>query len=309
MKLVLLAGGTGAAKLAVGLAGLMPASDLTIIANTADDEEFWGLHVSPDIDAILYRLSGCFNDAAGFGVRDDTFNALETLGRMGEPTWFGLGDRDIGLHLLRTSLLQQGLRLSEATALIAGRMGVQVDVVPMSDDAVRTRIRTEAGELSLQQWFVERRCTPPALGVRYAGADTAAAAPEALRALTDADAVVIGPSNPLLSVDPILAVLGGAVDAARTIAVSPVVGGRSLKGPTTEMLRQCGEEPTALGVARHYAGTASVLVLDTVDAALQQPIAGLGVRPIVCDTVMVDAAGRRRLAEAVLRVAESLGSR
>jgi LPPG:FO 2-phospho-L-lactate transferase len=300
-----LSGGTGGARLASGLAALMPPDDLSIIANTADDEEFWGLLVCPDVDAILYRLAGVFNHATGFGVRDDTFHAQAMLGSLGEQTWFQLGDRDIGLHLLRASLLRGGLRLTEAVAHLARGFGIQVSVIPMSDDPVRTRIGTDAGELSMQEWFVGQRCEPAVRGLRLAGIEAARPAPEAVAAVHCADAVIIGPSNPLLSVDPVLAVLGDQLDRERVTVVSPVVGGQSLKGPTAGMLRDMGEEATAFGIARHYAGSASTIVIDRIDAGALESIRSLGMHPIVDDIVMDGADGEKRLAASLLHALES----
>jgi LPPG:FO 2-phospho-L-lactate transferase len=305
VRVALLSGGTGGARLAVGLAEVLPPDDLAVIANTADDDEFWGLLVCPDVDAILYRLAGIFNDATGFGVSDDTFQVQAMLGSLGEQTWFQLGDRDIGVHLLRTALLRGGMRLTEAVAHLARRLGVRARVIPMSDDPVRTRILTDAGELSMQEWFVGERCVPVVRAIRLAGIESARAAPEAVAAVTTADAVIVGPSNPLLSVDPILAVLGRELDRERVAVVSPVVAGRSLKGPTVDMLRQMGEEATALGIARHYAGVAASMVIDTADAALADPIRALRMRVIVEDTVMEGAPGERRLAVSLLRALES----
>ena len=305
MKVTLLSGGTGGARLATGLAAVMPPENLSIVANTADDDEFWGLLVSPDVDAILYRLAGVFNHATGFGVDGDTFHAQAMLGRLGEQTWFQLGDQDIGVHLLRATLLRRGLRLTEAVAHLARAFGIEVSVIPMSDDPVRTRIRTGAGELSMQEWFVGERCDPAVRAIRLEGIETARASPEAVAAIADADAVIIGPSNPLLSVDPILAVLGDALDRERVSVVSPVVGGRSLKGPTVDMLRQVGEETTALGIARRYAGIAATIVIDRVDVALLEPIRSLGMRALVDDTVMDGEQGERRLAASLLHALTS----
>jgi LPPG:FO 2-phospho-L-lactate transferase len=305
VRVTLLSGGTGGARLATGLASVLPPGDLSIVANTADDEEFWGLLVSPDVDAILYRLAGVFNEATGFGVRDDTFHAQAMLGSLGEQTWFQLGDRDIGVHLLRATLLRGGLRLTEAVAHLARSFGIQVSVIPMSDDPVRTRIRVDSGELSMQEWFVGERCGPVVRGIRLDGIESARPSPEAVAAVTNAEAVIIGPSNPLLSVDPILAVLGDSLDRERVTVVSPVVGGRSLKGPTVDMLRQLGEEATALGVARRYAGIAATIVIDRVDVDLLEPIRALGMRALVDDTVMEGADGERRLAASLLRALES----
>jgi LPPG:FO 2-phospho-L-lactate transferase len=287
------------------MASVLHPEDLSIIANTADDEEFWGLLVSPDVDAILYRLAGVFNATTGFGVQDDTFHAQAMLGTLGEQTWFQLGDRDIGVHLLRATLLRSGLRLSEAVAQLARGFGIGVSLIPMSDDPVRTRIRTDAGERSMQEWFVGERCMPAVRGIRLAGIESARPSPEAMAAVTNAEAVIIGPSNPLLSVDPILAVLGDELDRERVTVVSPVVGGRSLKGPTVDMLRQMGEEATALGIARRYAGVAATIVVDRADVAMLEPIRALGLRVLVEDTVMDGAHGEVRLARALLHALES----
>jgi LPPG:FO 2-phospho-L-lactate transferase len=287
------------------MASVLHPEDLSIIANTADDEEFWGLLVSPDVDAILYRLAGVFNATTGFGVQDDTFHAQAMLGTLGEQTWFQLGDRDIGVHLLRATLLRSGLRLSEAVAQLARGFGIGVSLIPMSDDPVRTRIRTDAGERSMQEWFVGERCMPAVRGIRLAGIESARPSPEAVAAVTNAEAVIIGPSNPLLSVDPILAVLGDELDRERVTVVSPVVGGRSLKGPTVDMLRQMGEEATALGIARRYAGVAATIVVDRADVAMLEPIRALGLRVLVEDTVMDGAHGEVRLARALLNALES----
>ena len=296
MRVAILAGGTGAARLACGLVRALPQGQLTVITNNADDEELWGLLVCPDTDAVLYRLAGMFNEGAGFGVQDETFHALETLGRLGEPTWFGLGDRDIGLHLLRADLLRRGSNLSEATAEIGRRLGVEAAVVPMSDDPVRTRVATASGELTFQEWFVERRCEPPVLGLRFDGVERALPSPAAVDAVAGADLVVIGPSNPLLSIDPICALLRPHLERARVIAVSPIVGGHALKGPTVALMAQLGEEPTAVGVARHYADVAADFVLDHADAGLSGAVAALGMRPHVLDTVMVDTESEQRVA-------------
>lgn len=306
MRVALLAGGTGAARLARGLAHVLSPGDLSVITNTGDDDELWGLLVCPDTDSVLYRLAGLFDEEKGFGAADESFHALEMLARLGEPTWFGLGDRDIGVHLLRAELRRRGASLSEAVTEIARRLGVRSAVVPMSDDPVRTRIRTGGGELTLQEWFVRDRCAPRVLGIRFAGIETARPSAAAVAAVTEAELVIIGPSNPLLSVDPILGLLSGHLARERTTAVSPVVGGRSLKGPTVAMLEQLGEEATALGVARRYAGIASCYVLDREDARFVEGVAALGMRPLILDTVMAGEEGERRLAEELLRLAGSL---
>ena len=296
MKIAVLAGGTGGARLASGFAAALPPGDVTVIANTADDDEFWGLLVSPDTDAILYRLCGMFNQQAGYGVTDDSFHALEMLGRMGEPTWFQLGDRDLGLHILRDSLRREGMSLVEAVAEIARRLGISSCVIPMSNDPVRTRIITDSGERSFQEWFVADRCEPRVRALKLHGIESAQPAPEALLATDGADIVVIGPSNPLISIDPITALLGSHLRRERVVAVSPIVAGRALKGPTVEMMLQLGESPTAVGVARHYSHTADHFVIDTADARLKPEIEDLGLRVHVMNTVMTDASSERLLA-------------
>jgi LPPG:FO 2-phospho-L-lactate transferase len=302
-----LAGGTGGARLACGLAQVLPPGELSVITNTADDEEMWGLLVCPDTDAVLYRLAGLFNAGAGFGVRDESFHALEMLGLLGEPTWFGLGDRDLGLHLLRATLRRQGATLSAAVAEIGRRLGLQVAVIPMSDDPVRTRIATDSGEMGFQEWFVQRRCGPAVRGLRFQGLEQARPSPAALEAVGGADLIVIGPSNPLLSIDPICALLRPRLRRDRVMVVSPVVGGRALKGPTIAVMAQLGEEPTALGVARHYAAVAAEFVLDAVDGRLADGVSALGMRPHLLDTVMADADGEAQLARELLRVWEVVG--
>ena len=302
MRVTLLAGGTGAARLACGLAAVLPSGDLSVVTNTADDDEFWGLLVCPDTDSVVYRLAGLFNDRTGFGVRDETFHALEMLGRLGEPTWFSLGDGDIGLHLLRETLRRRGAGLAEAMGEIGRRLRLPATVIPMSNDPVRTKLCTEAGEMGFQEWFVGHRCEPPVSAIRFAGLETARPVAAAVAAVKEADLIVIGPSNPLLSIDPILALLGTHLDRDRVLAVSPVVGGQALKGPTVTLMAGLGEEPTALGVARRYAGIAGDFVLDIVDSALSSGVAALEVRPHVLDTVMADAAGERRLAADILGI-------
>jgi LPPG:FO 2-phospho-L-lactate transferase len=307
VRVTILAGGTGAARLACGLARVLAPGELSVITNTADDEVMWGLLVCPDTDAVLYRLAGLFNEDSGFGVRDESFHALEMLGQLGEPAWFGLGDRDLGLHLLRSTLRHRGASLSQATAEIGRRLRLQVAVIPMSDDPVRTRVATDAGELSFQEWFVRSRCEPPVRGLRFDGLEQAVPAPAAVGAVSGADLVVIGPSNPLLSIDPICALLGPHLRRERVLAVSPVVGGRALKGPTVAIMAQLGEDPSALGVARHYAAVAAEFVLDVADGALADGVSALGMRPHVLDTVMADAEGETHLAGEVLRVWQAAG--
>lgn len=302
MKVVVLAGGTGGAMLATGFQSLLAGADLTVIANTADDDEFWGFLVSPDVDAVIYRLAGVFNTEAGYGVKDDSFHALEALARLGEPAWFRIGDKDLATHLVRAEMLRRGARLTETSLELCRRWGIDARVLPMTDEQVRTRFVTDRGELSFQEYFVRERLEPGLRTIRFDGIDTAKPTPEVLAALAGADLVVIGPSNPLISVAPILKVIGSVVPRDRTVAITPIVGGLALKGPTVEMLRAMGSDATPVAVARMYTDVASAFVIDGRDASLASTIEDLGYRAIVCDTVMrEDGTG---LATAVLAAFE-----
>jgi len=291
LRTVVLAGGTGGAKLAAGFQSLLAPGDLTVIANTADDDEFWGLLVSPDVDATIYRLAGVFDDVAGYGQKGDTFQTLEALGRLGEATWFRIGDRDLATHVLRAAMLNDGCRVTETALELCKRFHLPSRVLPMSDDKVRTFFVTERGTLSFQEYFVRERLAPALHAIEIAGGDTAESSPEVAAALVDADVVVIGPSNPLISIGPILKVVGPLLHRERTVAVTPIVGGRALKGPTIEMLRALGFEATPLQVARTYLPVAGTFVLDSRDAGAAGEIEAMGYRVIVCDTVMADGGG------------------
>ena len=307
MKVVILAGGTGGAMLAAGFQSVLPAGDLAVIANTADDDEFWGLLVSPDVDAVIYRLAGVFNEEAGYGVKGDSFHALEALERMGELAWFRIGDKDLATHLVRAEMLRRGCRLTETAVDLCRRFGVDTDVLPMTDERVRTRFVTDRGVFSFQEYFVRERLAPALRQIEFEGIDSARPTPEVLSALAAADLVVIGPSNPLISIAPILRVVGPHVPRDRTVAVTPIVGGASLKGPTVAMMQAMGHEASAMPVGRMYVEVASAFVIDSRDAELSSAIEGLGYRAIVCDTVMKD--GGRALAEAILAASPKSGSR
>jgi LPPG:FO 2-phospho-L-lactate transferase len=299
VKTVILAGGTGGAKLAFGFQSLLPAGDLIVIANTADDDEFWGLLVSPDVDAAIYRLAGVFDDAAGYGQKEDTFHALEALGRLGEPTWFRIGDRDLATHVLRAEMLDRGCRLTETALELCRRFGLSTRVLPMTDDKVRTRFVTDRGTLSFQEYFVRERLTPTLHSIDIAGGDSAGSTPEVTSALAEAGVVVIGPSNPLVSIGPILKVIGHQLRRERTVAVTPIVGGAALKGPTVEMLRALGSEASPQAVARAYMAVAGTFVLDERDAGVAGEIEAMGYRVIVGDTIMSD--GGVALAREILK--------
>jgi LPPG:FO 2-phospho-L-lactate transferase len=298
VKIVVLAGGTGGAMLAAGFQSMLPGGDLTVIANTADDDEFWGLLVSPDVDAVIYRLAGAFNEKAGYGVKDDTFHALEALARLGEDAWFRIGDHDFATHLVRAELLRQGRRLTDTAVELCRRWSVEAAVLPMTDDRVRTRFDTDRGVFSFQEYFVRERLAPALRRIDFEGIDSARPTPEVLAALTQAEIVVIGPSNPLISIAPILRVLGPHVPRDRTVAISPIVAGSALKGPTVAMMRAMGIDASPVAVAKMYSAAASAFVLDNQDAALAPEIEALGYRPIVTNTVMTD--GGRGLAAAIL---------
>lgn len=298
MKVVVLAGGTGGAMLASGFLSAGPSGDLTVVANTADDDEFWGLLVCPDLDAVIYRLAGAFNDEAGYGVKDDSFKTLEALERLGEKTWFRIGDKDFATHVIRTASLRLGHRLTDTAIDLSRRFGVEAAVLPMTDDRVRTRFTTDGGELSFQEYFVRERLAPMLRRIDFEGIESARPTPEVVSALASADLVVIGPSNPLISIAPILRVLGAHVPRARTVAVAPIVGGVALKGPTVAMMQALGLEASPTAVAQMYAGVAATFVIDSRDAALAPAIEALGYHSMVVDTVMTD--GGRGLAAAIL---------
>lgn len=299
-----LAGGVGGAKLAVGLARILSPDALTVVVNTGDDETFYGLHISPDIDTVTYSLAGLANPDTGWGVAGDTFNALETLGRLGAETWFGLGDHDLALHLRRTEMLRDGMTLSEVTGELARRMGVDHPIVPMSDEPVRTIIESDDGEMSFQEYFVHRRSEPAVRGLRFHGVDSAKPAPAFKAALERADAIVFCPSNPFLSIDPMLALPGvrDLVAAARVprVVVSPIIGGRAVKGPAARIFETLANKPpSALAVAEHYSGIATHFVMDNEDEPSREAVEALGYTVLVTGTLMTSDAHKVALASAL----------
>ncbi|MFI5262326.1 MAG: 2-phospho-L-lactate transferase [Candidatus Limnocylindrales bacterium] len=310
MRIVVLAGGVGGAKLADGLQQTLPPGDLVVIVNTGDDLELHGLLVMPDHDTVMYTLAGLADPVQGWGVVDDTFEGSAMLERYGVPTWFRLGDRDLATHVARTALVRRGQRLTDVCLALQRGLGATTDVLPMSDDAVHTQVRSDDGWLDFQDYFVRLRQAPEIHEVRFQGLAAAAPSPEVLAALGAADVVIVAPSNPIVSIEPILAVPGfmPALQAARqrgvpVVAVSPIVGGRALKGPADRMLRSLGGEASAAGVAARYVAFVDGLVLDRQDAALASRVADLGLRPLVTDTIMVDRPARARLATATLAFA------
>ena len=312
-SIVALSGGVGGAKLALGLSRVLEPARLVIVANTGDDFEHLGLHVSPDLDTIMYTLAGVVDPDTGWGRAGDTATFMAALAGLGGETWFHLGDADLATHVERTRRLAAGETLSAITADLCARLGVGARIAPMSDDAVRTVVATSDGPLAFQHYFVREDCRPAVSGFRFAGAETALPNPAFLAAVGDAAAVVICPSNPFISIDPILA-LAGVRDAlagssAPVVAVSPVVGGRAVKGPTTKIMRELGLPETAATVARHYAGLIDGFVLDRADAAAADELRGLGIETEVADTVMRDLADKEALARGVIAFAESLADR
>jgi LPPG:FO 2-phospho-L-lactate transferase len=308
VKIAALAGGVGGAKLADGLAAVLPAEDLTVIVNTGDDFEHLGLTICPDVDTVIYTLAGLAHAESGWGRRDESWAFLDTLGSLGGPTWFHLGDRDMALHVLRTDRLRAGEPLSQIVGDVALAMGVRPSVLPMSDDRVRTFVRTVEGELSFQEYFVARRFEPVVVGFRFEGADSARPAPGVLESLDRADVVVLCPSNPWVSLDPILAVPGmrEAVSRRPVVGVSPIISGRAVKGPAAKMFQELGIAPSPVAIAEHYRGLLTGLVIDRSDAALAPQVEGAGVRASVQPTWMRRPGDRRRLARAVLQLAAEL---
>jgi LPPG:FO 2-phospho-L-lactate transferase len=306
--IVALAGGVGGARLAVGLAAVLPPQRLTVVVNTGDDFEHLGLSICPDLDTVMYTLAGLNNPALGWGRADETWSFMETLQALGGETWFRLGDRDLAVHVLRTAGLTRGERLSDITRTLTQRFGIAHSVVPMSDDPVRTVVLTNEGELAFQDYFVRRRCEPAVSGFRFEGAEDAEM-PQALRAIMDADidAVVVCPSNPFVSIAPMLAVpaIREWLDRRTfpVVAVSPIVGGDAVKGPAAKMMRELGVDASASGVARHYGALVDAWVIDERDASEARAIAALGKRVRVTDTLMTDTAKSAALAKAVLEVA------
>jgi LPPG:FO 2-phospho-L-lactate transferase len=304
--IVALAGGVGAARFLDGLARVIPPREVFVIGNTGDDAEIHGLHVSPDLDTVAYTLAGLANPVHGWGLRGDTFHNLAALGRLGAETWFQLGDRDLATHIFRTERLRAGAKLSDVTREISAALGVKSAIVPMSDDPVRTMVETRAGLLEFQDYFVRRRARDAVREVRFHGAERSKPAAGVLDAIMHADAVVFCPSNPIISIGPILAVPGirQALERRRgpTVAISPIVGGRALKGPAAKMMRGLKMSASALGVARIYKGLVNVFVLDKEDETQAAKVESLGMRAIVTDTIMSGLSKKKALARAVMKV-------
>jgi len=304
--LTALAGGVGAARFLAGLVDVVDPSSVTVVVNTGDDDEFHGLWVCPDLDSVTYRLAGASNPDTGWGLAGETFHTIAALARYGEETWFNLGDRDLATHLYRTRRLRDGATLSAVTDEIAAAWGVAPRLLPMTDDRVATRItaRDQGGattELAMQDWFVRRRAEPPVVAVHFDGADASLPAPGVVAAIHDAETVLVCPSNPVISIGPILAVPGIREllirRRERVVGVSPIIGGKPVRGPADRLMGPLGIEVSCVGVAREYREFCSTLVIDATDAEHAAAIDALGVRAVVADTLMRDA----RIAAALAR--------
>lgn len=309
--IVALAGGVGGAKLAYGLYRAL-GERLAVVVNTGDDFVYWGLTVCPDLDTVLYNLAGINNPEFGWGLAGESHAALAMMRRYGGESWFSLGDGDLATHLLRTERLRSGLNLTQVMFALRTALGVTAELLPMSDQPVRTVVHSDEGVLPFQRYFVQRRCQPRLLSLDFAGMEAARPSPQVLAALDRASAVILCPSNPYLSLDPILLLPGLAerlrAFAGPVVAVSPIVGGQALKGPAAKIMAELGVEVSALAVAQHIAGRIRLdgFVLDTVDAHLAGAVASLGITPLVTDTIMHDAASKERLARAVLMLTTKL---
>ena len=303
MNVVALAGGVGGAKLAHGLSLSLSPSELTIIVNTGDDFEHLGMHISPDLDTVMYTLAGLAHPETGWGLAGETWNFLEALERLGGDTWFRLGDRDLATHVERSRRLWAGATLTEVTAALCRALGVGPRVLPMTDDIVQTRVQTGAGELDFQEYFVHQQCRPRVTGFRFAGLESATATDQVLAAIASTGLVVFCPSNPFVSLDPILSLprVREGLASKPVVAVSPIVGGRAIKGPAAKMMAELRLEVSPAAVARHYAGLLRGFVVDTVDEALAPAIREGGLRVLVTNTIMKTAADRARLAGEVLQ--------
>ena len=307
IEVLALAGGVGGAKLALGLARILPPDKLAIVVNTGDDESFYGLHVSPDLDTVMYTLAGLSNTDTGWGLAGDTFQALDMLGRYGIDTWFNLGDRDLATHIHRTELLRQGATLSEVTAELCSMVGIEHHIAPMSDQPVPTFLTTQSGDLAMQDYFVRQRSDPKVTGVKYVGSEAASPSPVLRSAMEQANLLVLCPSNPYLSVGPILAIPGVREGLESfggfRVAVSPIVGGSALRGPAAKMMGELGDDASCAGVARQYMGITDAFLIDHQDSWLAPEIEGMGIQAVPASIIMETEADKVALAEIIMDMA------
>ena len=307
-RVAVLAGGVGAARFLDGLVRVLPPQEVTAIVNVGDDMEWAGLHISPDLDTVMYTLADLVNPETGWGLRGETRRTLDRLSELGGPDWFMIGDLDLATHLYRTHRLSQGDPLSEITRDLTQRLHLKCEIAPVTDDRLRTLVRTNAGELAFQDYFVRRQASDAVHALRFEGSDSATPAPLVVEAIGEADVIVIAPSNPFLSIDPLLSVSGvrEAVSASKApvAAVSPIIGGQAVKGPAADILQSLGHDVSALGVARIYAGLANVFILDEQDASLASEIESeTGMHVVVMPTLMTDAEAKMALASGTVKAA------
>ncbi|MCB0177705.1 MAG: 2-phospho-L-lactate transferase [Anaerolineae bacterium] len=306
-NVVALAGGVGGSKLAYGLAQIVAPEHLTIIVNTGDDFEHLGLYIAPDLDTVMYTLAGVNNPATGWGVKDESWNMMAAMARYIGPTWFQLGDRDLATHLLRTTWLHDNYSYNQVTKELCRRLGVRCTVLPMTEQPVRTMVQTESGELAFQEYFVKLKCEPVVTGLRYAGAEGAQPSREVVSAVRQSDLIILCPSNPLLSIDPILALptMRRVLAASRSpkIAVSPLIKGQALKGPAAKLMKELNMDVSATGVAHYLREMLTDFVIDHADQAEEEAITNLGLRTLVTGTVMTSNETKVQLAQEILAFA------
>ena len=305
--ITVLAGGVGAARFLQGLVRVYPEERIVIISNTADDIELYGLHISPDIDIVMYTLAQVVDENNGWGIKQDTFHCQELLAKLGQETWFKLGDRDLATHIFRTEQLRKGVKLSEVTQQLSKALGLKPTILPMTDDRVETRITTDDGEMHFEEYLVKRQMRDNVRSVRFMGIESAEAGPNVIESLQDADAIIIAPSNPVVSIGPILAIRGirDALKASkgRIVAVSPIVKGLAIKGPADRMMRSLGLEASAYGVAQIYKNFLYGFVIDKLDEDQKQRVESLGLKVVATNSLMKDLDDKERLAKACLDIA------
>ena len=305
MRALALTGGVGGAKLCFGLAQTLEPDELRIVVNTGDDEEFHGLHVCPDLDTVMYTLAELSNPHTGWGIKNETFATLSALDRLGQETWFGLGDQDLATHIVRTQMLRQGNSLSEITDYLCGHLGIEHPIIPMSDGRIRTTVETDIGTLSFQTYFVRHRCEPNVTGLKFDGSDSAEISAKFSESLESSDALIFCPSNPYLSVAPILSIPGvrKRIEDFKgpRLAVSPIVGGQALKGPAAKILAELGEDVSCIGVARQYVGLCDIFVMDELDRDLADDVRELDMEAIVLNTIMNNNSDKVELARNLLK--------
>lgn len=309
-RVVALAGGVGGAKLAEGLQQRL-GSRLTVVGNVADDEEFWGLHVSPDLDTVMYWLSGVNDEVRGWGLKDESWHTFSSLEQIGSEPWFRLGDRDLATHLTRTALLREGKTLTQATKRLAEGWGMKAHLLPVTDDYLRTIIETESGKLRFQEYFVKHRWQPAIRAIHFEGVEQASATTQVLEAISQAEAIILCPSNPFVSIEPLLVVKPMQDILQKTkaplIAVSPIIGGKAIKGPAAKIFSELGQTPSAFAVAQRYQDILDGFLLDEQDAEQANRIADLGLHVAIANTLMIDAKSRLCVADAVLELAARVG--